>query len=67
LHKKQYLASRGNICPYCLESNIEALESPCVVEGIATEEMHCIDCNRYWTGIYKLVGVEESAIPEEEP
>ena len=58
LTQKQYVDKVGGVCPYCQSTDIEG-EHFEVDGGSAWQEVHCNDCDAYWTDLYKLVGYEK--------
>lgn len=59
LRKEEYLASSGNICPYCQSVDIAGLDGIDSSEaGIAAQVVGCNSCDKRWLDIYRLVDVE---------
>lgn len=58
--KKDYLKVSGNHCPYCRSHDIcgDHVE---VNDGGAWQEVVCMECERRWTDIYKLIDIEVEA------
>lgn len=54
--KQNYLDCGGVFCPFCQSHDIEG-QSIDVEEGLATQEMHCNECEEDWTDVYKLSSV----------
>ena len=56
-----YLSAGGYICPKCKMETCEAIMAPNIEEGIAIQEIRCInpDCKHRWTDIYKLIDFKE--------
>lgn len=52
---EQYVALRGCRCPFCGSGNIEA-ETPEADGDDAWELVHCHDCDKDWTDLFKLRG-----------
>ena len=55
--KKAYL-KHSHRCPFCKSENIEG-EAVEIDDGIAWQPIRCLDCNKNWSDLYKLIGVEE--------
>jgi hypothetical protein len=53
---KQYLATRGVKCLFCLSSDIEG-GSVEIDNGGAYQPINCLACDETWTDSYKLTGV----------
>ncbi len=60
----EYLADKGDHCPYCNSKNIMALEQIQGDGGTASCQIECHDCGNIWTDQYTLTGVLLE-IPEE--
>jgi len=56
--KEAYIKNGYSKCPYCQSDHIEgdAIEVDC---DYAWQTVRCVDCNKAWEDIYKLVDVEE--------
>jgi len=50
-----YIKGGGTACYLC-GANVEG-DSFDVVEGTATQEMHCVECAGKWVDLYSLVGI----------
>lgn len=59
VQRKWYLAHPCH-CPFCRHAQVEG-ESIEVEGSTASQEVHCLKCQRYWRDIYTLTGVEEVA------
>jgi len=57
-NKEKYIESDGSICPYCLGNNIDV---DCIDDNGTRvwRTCVCLDCEKEWNEIYKLVDVEE--------
>ena len=54
---KDYLRFKGLKCPHCWSKNVFAGQFE--VDGADVwQPVHCGDCFKYWTDIFKLVGIE---------
>jgi len=53
----EYIKHRELICPFCKSENVSGSYIE-VDRTEALQDMTCMDCNRDWTDIYKLVGFE---------
>ena len=51
---KEYVKKDGGECPFCGSSEIEG-NAVCVEVPFALQPMRCLDCDRDWTDVYKLV------------
>jgi transposase-like protein len=58
--KKKYIKASCH-CPYCGSENIEARGDKDVdSDGIELRQViNCLDCEKEWQDVYKLVGIEE--------
>lgn len=54
-----YIQHGGNKCPFCTSSNITSDGHTQTDDKIAWQEIKCINCNKIWNDLYKLVGFEE--------
>ncbi len=54
--RERYLAHPFQ-CPFCGTDSISAGETD-LGDGIASQEIHCPDCDHRWTDLYQLVDVE---------
>lgn len=50
----RYVAS-PNHCPYCESDQIEGRDRD-VEDGVATQEIACLDCDAGWKDVYRLIG-----------
>jgi len=56
--REAYIKNGFSKCPYCQSDHIEG--GGVSVDGdYAWQEVRCVDCNKAWEDIYKLVDVEE--------
>lgn len=54
----EYIESRGTHCPFCKGNMIEG-GAVDIENGYALQGMSCLDCNKSWTDIYRLVSIRE--------
>jgi len=57
-HKDEYLFKGGVFCPWCRSDQIEGGDID-INRGIASQKMDCLECDKAWTDVYKLVEVRE--------
>ena len=58
--KQDYLNHAGQRCPHCNSTHITA-DTMAVPDGMETyQDVTCLECNKTWRDIYKLVSVENS-------
>ena len=55
LTDKEYVKSKGQVCPFCGSNAIEGDDFDCD-EGWAAQKMKCNDCGRRWFDEYQLIG-----------
>ncbi len=55
-NKKEYLKHGGVECPYCGTSNIIEDFSLEGEAGYRERGVRCLECDREWVDVYKLVG-----------
>ena len=53
-----YLRSGGTFCPYCKGTAIQG-GAVDIDNGIALQGMSCLDCDKSWTDVYRLVNIKE--------
>jgi hypothetical protein len=56
--KQTYLRADGVFCPFCKSLDIEG-GSVEINSGTASQEIHCLNCDKKWADLYHLVDVEE--------
>lgn len=56
---KEYLAVRGNRCPYCSGDDISG-DSVDIQDGSASQGVSCNTCNAEWIDTYTLTGYIEA-------
>jgi hypothetical protein len=64
--KKEYIKAGGSFCIHCGSGNISAgkVES----EGReAWQSVVCYDCGCEWNDIFRLIGVDDIRLPEDDP
>jgi hypothetical protein len=64
--KKEYIQAGGSFCINCGGGNISAgrVES----EGReAWQPVQCYDCDSKWNDIFRLIGVDDIILPEDDP
>ena len=64
--RRQYLKAGGSFCINCWSGNISAgkIES----EGReAWQVVQCYDCGSEWNDIFRLIGVDDIRLPENDP
>ena len=64
--KKEYVEAGGSFCINCGGGNISAgrVES----EGReAWQPVQCYDCDSKWNDIFRLIGVDDITLPEDDP
>ena len=64
--RRQYLKAGGSFCINCWSGNISAgkIES----EGReAWQPVQCYDCGSKWNDIFRLIGVDDITLPEDDP
>ena len=64
--RKEYLEAAGSFCINCWSGNISAgkIES----EGReAWQSVQCYDCGSEWNDIFRLIGVDDITLPEDDP
>jgi hypothetical protein len=49
----------GCCCPFCESGNIEGNESIQADDGVAWQEVICLDRKSLWNDLYTLTGVEK--------
>jgi len=54
----KYINHRGLHCPYCNSPEIEG-NYVNVDAGFAWQKIKCLNCDKSWINIYKLVNIEE--------
>lgn len=58
--KAYYLKKRGLRCPYCKSNNISAGDLAMdEYDGLARQPVACLDCDKQWEDILKLVDLRE--------
>jgi hypothetical protein len=57
--KKEYMDGGGNACPFCKSLNIEGSTDREFYGETQDHMIECLDCEKQWRDIYKLVDVEE--------
>ena len=55
--ENEYLASGGNVCPYCDSEDISAGHIQADA-GTAWSNVECNSCEETWKDVYKLVEIE---------
>ena len=66
LKRKEYVTAGGSFCINCGGGNISAgrVES----EGReAWQPVQCYDCGSKWNDIFRLIGVDDITLPEDDP
>ena len=64
--RKEYLEAAGSFCINCGSGNISA--GNIEAEGReAWQEVQCYDCGSEWNDIFRLIGVDDIILPENEP
>ena len=55
---EEYIASEGQLCPFCDSNNIYILENTIVSESDnrIVQQVECPDCNNVWEEKYDLTG-----------
>jgi len=64
--RKEYVGAGGSFCINCGGGNISAgrVES----EGReAWQPVQCYDCGSKWNDIFRLIGVDDITLPEDDP
>ena len=61
LSDQQYVRSKGLRCPFCRACDIEGLAGLDIDAGVATQEVRCNACQRFWTDIYRLSGYQPAS------
>jgi DNA-directed RNA polymerase subunit RPC12/RpoP len=61
-----YLANGGLLCPHCESRELEAQGNVEVDEAIGTQGVKCLNCGCTWTDIYRLVGIDDDTLLEDE-
>ena len=59
----EYLARKGQVCPFCLDRDITGDEIDIDGDG-AVQECSCLECGAAWTDIYELVGFDPVGGPK---
>ncbi len=54
----EYVQTQGLRCPYYRAHDIEGVRGIEIDVGIATQEMRCRRCARYWIDRYHLMGYD---------
>ena len=54
-----HISRNGNICPFCDSDQIEGGDFD-VANGYTKQRMNCLECDKSWSDIYKLVDVKEA-------
>ena len=56
IEKEAYMESNGLVCPFCRAGSIQGgfVE---IETGKALQEMSCLECEKTWQDVYKLVDV----------
>jgi transposase-like protein len=57
--KKAYLDNGSIKCPYCESDQIEAVGMVDIEALVGTQMVKCLDCDKRWTDVYRLVDVVE--------
>lgn len=60
LSDEEYVNKSGNVCPFCLNENIEAEKYAQIDGASASQEVICNDCGEEWVDVYELKGYEQT-------
>ena len=53
---EEYVKTGGLLCPVCGGSTLESTSAMQVDDGVAWQEIVCVDCESTWTDTYTLDG-----------
>lgn len=54
----EYVQTQGLRCPYCRKNEVEGVSGVEIDAGVATQEIRCNGCERYWIDRYHLMGYD---------
>lgn len=64
LSDTEYVQQGGSACPFCKSLNIEGVAGVDVEGGVALQEIRCMDCDKVWHDVYRLIGYQPIGNPE---
>jgi len=60
----KYLKCHGNICPFCESLHVTTTSSMDQDGGIAWQNCKCLDCEKEWDDMYKLISVHANEVTQ---
>ena len=63
--RRAYIDNNGATCPFCGSHDLEG-SSVDITEGVAHQEVHCVNCDAAWCDIYTLTDISVVSEPTKE-